>query len=122
MKIDGTQMRWILVGVIIAVLIGMQNTIPKEATADLDDNPCTQETVKDDCPCWGKIVDETEESWGIGVGRCGDDGTCDMAYCFDVEPLQVWFEEHPLNWLNSHPEMTMLLVALLVLVIVWPKN
>lgn len=109
-------MRWILLGVLVILFFGMQNTVPKEAVADVEGQACN---VDEDCPCWGELSDGTE-AFGIGTATC-DEGVCNIDYCFDVEPIGDWLKDNPLQWLRDNTLVAAAMLVLLLVVIFWPK-
>lgn len=133
MKLD---MRWILLGVLALILFGMQDTVPKEAVADVYGEPCA---VDDDCPCWGKynVTGQDISAYGLGTSKCVDCGltynsdedvcngttqkVCDTRWCFDVEPVADWTRDHPWQWLKSNPMIMVGIIGITLLIVFWPK-
>lgn len=120
MKFDG---RLILVAIGVLVILSMQQTIPKEAVADIEGQSCT---VDEDCPCWGtynastSLSGDAATAYGIGVGRCTNNA-CDMNLCLDVQPVGEWLNDNPWNWLKTNPLATVVIVVIIVGLIMWPK-
>ena len=142
MKFDKNTSRILLIGAIILIFFGMQNTLPKQTVADVEGLACTKDTAKKDCPCWGEIKDGPE-AFGIGVGSCIDCSigknqnrtgcikadnpggmACDMSYCFDVQPAGEWMRDKPLAWATDPSNVTIVIgiIGLLLLLIFWPKQ
>lgn len=117
--IDRKNMKWLLVGVIVLVFLGGQDTLPKEAVADVNGQACT---LDEDCPCWGTIEESGVEAFGIGVSTCTESFVCDTTYCFDVQPVGEWARDHPWQWLKDNPLITAAIVGLLVMLAFWPKQ
>ncbi len=135
-------MRWVLLAIAVLLIFSMRDTIPKEVVADMEGLSCTEDTVAEDCPCWGSIEDGPE-AYGIGVGRCIDctkesnvgldactlrasvgntgDLACSMQYCFDVQEIGEWTRDTPFAFFKDNVLFTVLIVGLLIMVIMWPK-
>ena len=112
---------YILVGIVVLIVLGMRQTIPKEAVADIEGQPCNENA---DCPCLGvynvtemggTITEEEAVTWGIGVGRCKS-GVCSMTTCFDLVPILDWAEDKPLGWITD-PANTMIVIAIVALLL-----
>ncbi len=114
---NGKNMRWILLGVLILIIFGMQNTIPKESVADVEGQVCS---VDEDCPCFGQIEGTGITAYGLGVATCTA-GTCDTTYCFDVQPIGEYFRDNQWAWLKGNPVMTLAIIGLTIVLITWPK-
>lgn len=72
-------------------------------------------TTNENCPCW------SEAGKGIGVGTCKSNA-CDMAYCFDIEPVEDWFKDKPLTWIKENLVLVFgIIIALIFLQFYWHK-
>lgn len=115
--------KWIFVALVALLVFGLHNTTKKESVAAIEGQPCTYD---EDCPCWGEYtvsVIENATAYGIGIARCRDIGTCDMQYCFDIEPVGEWLRENPMQWMKDNIVITVALIGLLVFVFVlFPKK
>jgi len=120
-KMNFNNLRWILLGVVVIMFFSMQTAIPKQTVAEVEGEDCTTENVDTDCPCWGEMEGVTD-AFGIGQGRCIE-GECEMTFCFDLQRVGDWLEEKPLNWVTdpANTMMVIAIVALLLMVIFWPK-
>ena len=119
---DKNNMKWILLGAIILIIFGMQGTLPKEAVADVQGQPCAEDT---DCPCWGEYTytDGTPTTaYGIGIGTCTDAGICDVTWCYDVESISNYLRDHPWEWLKGNPSILIGILGLILLMVFWPKH
>ena len=114
--------RWIFLGIAVLLFISMQGTLPKEAVADIEGKPCSEDV---DCPCLGEYNYTTIENataWGIGVGKCDEtNNTCDMTYCVDLQPVGAWTRDRPFAWVKDNILVTFLIIGSLVMYAVWPK-
>jgi hypothetical protein len=119
MKLDNNTARLLLIGAIVLVFLGGQQSFPKEAVADVEGLACTVDT---DCPCWGETSDGGVSALGIGTATCTDALVCDTTYCFDIEPWRDWARDKPWQWLKDNPMITLAILALVVLLITWPKQ
>lgn len=140
--IDKKNMRWVLFGVLVLIVFGMQNTLPKEAVADVDGFTCTEDS---DCPCWGELEDQEIDAWGVGVAHCTDCSNpknqnltgcittnfggpytsglhCDTTWCADIEPVGIFLRDNPWAWLKDNPLIMAAIVGLIILVVTWPKQ
>ena len=137
--IDNKNLKWVIAGVLVLIVFGMQNTLPKEAVADVNGVSCTAD---EDCPCWGKIETQNIESFGLGVSRCIDCSQlsnqnltgckkapsytsglhCDTTYCFDVQPIGEYARDNPWAWLKNNPLITAGIVGLGLLLLLWPNQ
>lgn len=136
--IDKKNIKWLVAGILILVVFGTQNTLPKEAVADVNGVACNAD---EDCPCWGKIETQSIDAFGIGVSQCIDCSQagnqnltgcniggytstlrCDTTYCFDIQPLGEYVRDKPWAWLKNNPLMTAAIIGLGVLLIMWPKQ
>ncbi len=128
MKIDA---RLIILAVIAVIVFSMQNTLPKQSVAAIEGKPCA---VDADCPCMGTYnmtqfpggtitPASNATAWGIGVASC-EASKCDMTYCVDVEPVGTWLKENPWAWIKdpANLPMVLLIIGLLVMLLIWPKN
>jgi hypothetical protein len=118
-------MRWMLLAIGVVIVLGMQQTLPKEVMQKLALNEtagmaCTDDS---DCPCWGtyEVGGADISAYGIGTSRCIDN-VCDITYCLDVQPFGEWARDNPWEWLRTNPLATVGLAGLLLLVIFWPKQ
>lgn len=110
-------MRWIIVIIIGLVILGMQNTLPKEAVADVEGQSCSVDT---DCPCWGQYMEGEIVAYGLGSSLCTE-GTCDTTFCLDVQPVGEWVKDNPWQGLKNNPMILFVIIGLTILVIKWPK-
>jgi len=136
--IDNKNLKWVIAGVLVLIVFGMQNTLPKEAVADVNGVACTADKG---CPCWGKIKDQNIEAFGLGISKCIDCSKpgnqnltgcktggytstmrCDTTYCFDVQPLGEYTRDKPWAWLKNNPLITAGIAGLGLLLVLWPKQ
>lgn len=123
---------WLLVvlGIVALLYFSHQNSIPKEAVADIQGKACK---VASDCPCIGTYdynnVQNGPSAYGIGVGKCtipagATEGACDMGLCVDVAPVGTWVQEHPLAWLKTGTNVIYLfaLLGAALIYFMLPKN
>ena len=119
MTIKKENLKILLIGTIILIVLGAQDTLPKRAVADVEGQACLADK---DCPCWGKLVNGTE-SFGIGSATC-DKKTlkCDTTYCIDVQPVGQYLKENPLEWVKDNIIIVFGLIGLLIMLAAWPKQ
>lgn len=129
------QIKWILLGIAVFLLITNYGKAPKLATAHIHGQPCNESKY---CPCWGEYEQHVfdvvfNETWhnrsiGIGFGTCnltgvpvGSLGTCDMTFCIDAQPAGAWLRDNPWAYLKERPAIHLLIIGLAILAIAWPK-
>ena len=120
---------WILIGVLVVLLyfVWKQPTAPAvslQSVAAIDGAPCSADN---DCPCFGKYNASTAvptanaTAYGIGVASC-EAGKCDLTWCYDIEDMGTWLEENPWAWAKSNPLIIMGILAMILLLIFYPKH
>lgn len=117
-----SNMRWIFLAIAGILLITTMGKTPTQSVAELDTIQCTKD---EDCPCWGEYVVNpltNESAYGIGIAKCGDDGTCDVAYCVDMESIGEWARDNPWAYLKSHPMFLLIISALVLMAIFWESK
>ena len=113
-------LRYILIGAVILIFIGMQDTIPKRAVADVEGRACIEDK---DCPCFGKIEGTDIESFGIGVASCDENTkTCDTSFCVDVQPVGVWAKNNPWQWVKDNILVVLGIIGVLYALVLWPSQ
>ena len=117
MIIKKENFRLLLIGVIVLIVIGAQDNIPKRAVADVEGKACV---VDEDCPCWGKLKDNTE-AFGIGAASCSEETkTCDTSFCVDIQPAGEYLRDKPFQWVKDNIMLTLGIIGLLVMLAYWP--
>ena len=120
MAIKKENIKYLLIGAIILIVLGAQDTLPKRAVADVEGLACVENK---DCPCWGKLENNKTEAFGIGVASCREDvKTCDTSFCVDVAPVGQYLKDNPWKWVKDNIVLTLGIIALLISVAVWPKQ
>lgn len=119
--------RWFILGIIALILYSILTSstiLPKEAVADIEGQACS---IDSDCPCLGQynytntLTDEQATAWGIGTAQCKE-GVCDTTFCVDIEPVGTWIKENPFQLIKDNILFSMGILALLIMVVVWPKK
>ena len=120
MAIKKENMRLLLIAAVVLIVLGSQNALPKRAVADVEGLACKTNT---DCPCWGKLKDNSTEAFGIGVSTCREDvKTCDTSFCVDVQPVGEYLKNNPFQWIKDNLVLSLGILALLISVAFWPKQ
>ena len=123
------QMQWIVIaGILLIGYSMMHESLPKESVAAVNGKPCA---VDGDCPCWGLynatrlgatgMTKENMTAYGLGVASCKN-LKCDMTWCYDIQPAGAWLQAHPWQWMKDNTMMVFGIVALLVGLLLWPKQ
>jgi len=122
---DSKTLRILLGVVLVIIVMGMQNTVKKDSVAAIEGAACVED---EDCPCWGTYNESTNISpaenataYGLGVASCKN-SMCDMTYCVDIQPVGTWLKDNPWQWMKDNVVMAFGALALLLLVLFWPKR
>lgn len=140
---DNKTMKWILIAAIVLIVFGMRGALPKEGVPDVTGQPCLTD---DDCPCFGDYTypsGTNTTAYGVGLSSCHtcsqaditgnksieacdgrniNDKVCDTTWCYDVEPWAEWGRDNPWQWLKDNPIITLGIVALIIVLLTWPKS
>lgn len=118
MKFNKNNAKILLIGLVILIIISIQEPAQKEAVADVEGQSCSVDT---DCPCFGKIEGTSIEAYGIGASTCTDKKVCDTTYCIDVQPVGEWARDHPWQWIKNNPLIILAAIGLIILWFNWNK-
>ncbi len=121
MNMANKNIRWIILAALVLIVFSMKGTVPTESVAAVEGKLCSTDT---DCPCWGTYNKTGTDisAYGIGVASC-EAGTCNIDYCFDIEPVGEWARDNPWAWIRENALFTLLVAGLLIWVgFFWPKT
>ena len=120
MAIKKENLKLLLIGAIVLIFLGAQNTIPKRAVADVEGLACVEDK---NCPCWGKVTGTDIEAFGIGTATCNKETLkCDTSFCVDVQPVAEWAKKNPWQWAKNNIMMVVGIIGLLAVLALWPKQ